>query len=102
MLLSIIIFLILLATGLHMLYGHKHDLKMDDTVPAPTSEPILSRTTVNTISIINPTDEHDQSTSSDEITPLITRTEGEVDSSKHIYFQLLLKLILFFSCTKFN
>lgn len=55
---------------------------MDTSLTLPTTEPLLSRTTVTTVSVINPTDEHDQSTSSDEITPLITRTEGEIDSSK--------------------
>jgi hypothetical protein len=61
---------------------------MDD-IPrtTTTAEPILSRTTVTTIntsSINNPDDEHDQSTSSDEITPLITRSEGNVDSGKDL------------------
>jgi hypothetical protein len=86
MIISIIIFFVLIATGLHIIYGHKHDLKMDDIPSIPISEPILSRTTttttIQTSSINNPIDERDQSTSSDEITPLITRSEGNIDSSK--------------------
>ncbi len=76
--------MILLATGMHILYGHKHDLKMENPPPLTTPEPMLSRTTttvaINSPSTNNPIDERDQSTSSDEITPLITRSEGKVDS----------------------
>jgi hypothetical protein len=70
---------------MHVIYGHKHDLKMDDTPPLIVTEPILSRTTtttINTSPTINPTNENDQSISSDEITPLIQRSEGKVDSGK--------------------
>ena len=69
---------------MHVLYGHKHDLKMDDSPPLPTTEPLLSRTAtaINTTSTNNPVDEREQSTSSDEITPLIIRSEGKVDSGK--------------------
>jgi hypothetical protein len=68
---------------MHIIYGHKHDLKMDDLPPLSATEPLLSRTTttsINTASAANVVDERDQSTSSDEITPLIARSEGKVDS----------------------
>ncbi|CAF1048354.1 unnamed protein product [Adineta steineri] len=79
---STITLLILLATGMHVLYGHKHDLKMDDAPPPNvTNEPLVSRTTIiNSLSTPNRTDEFNQSVSSDEITPLIVRPEGNVDS----------------------
>ncbi|CAF1044534.1 unnamed protein product [Rotaria sp. Silwood1] len=80
-LISIIIFLILLATGLHIIYGHEHDLKMDDEHPLVKSEPLLSRTTTTHLpSEINPIDERDQSTSSDEVTPLIPKSQRNIDS----------------------
>ncbi|CAF1020152.1 unnamed protein product [Rotaria sordida] len=80
-LISIIIFLILLATGLHIIYGDKHDLKMNDEHSIVESEPLLSRTTTTHVSSqINSIDERDQSTSSDEITPLIPKSQRNVDS----------------------
>jgi hypothetical protein len=82
-LLAVIAFLILFATGLHIIYGHKHDLTMDDVPPVASSEPILSRTTIiNASPAPNHIDDRDHSTSSDEITPLLTRSEGQVDSGK--------------------
>ncbi|CAF2438000.1 unnamed protein product [Rotaria sp. Silwood2] len=80
-LISVIIFLILLATGLHIIYGHEHDLKMDDEHPTVESAPLLSRTTTTHLpSEINPIDERDQSTSSDELTPLVSKSQRNVDS----------------------
>lgn len=93
-LLSIITLLILLATGMHVIYGHKHDLKMDDPLPPSTSEPLLSRTTtISGALTTNQVDERDQSTSSDEITPLIARSEGRVDSGE-IHSSSLTHLII--------
>jgi len=99
-----IIIFILLATGMHIIYGHKHDLKMDDSPPIVIAEPLLSRTTtINASPIMNPVDERDQSTSSDEITPLIAKSEGKVDSGKYLFLNKFFKfLYLFLSCTKFN
>jgi hypothetical protein len=71
---------------MHIIYGHKHDLKMDDPPPLSATEPLLSRTTtasINIVSTTNPVDERDQSTSSDEITPLIVRSEGKIDSGNY-------------------
>ena len=42
--LSLIAFLILFATGMHVAYGHKHDLKMEIS-PSTEYEAIVSRTT---------------------------------------------------------
>jgi hypothetical protein len=88
---------------MHIIYGHKHDLKMDDAPLSITSEPLLSRTTtsINISPTMNPVDEHDQSTSSDEITPLITRSEGKIDSGKS-FISTEFFYLSFFSCTKFN
>lgn len=76
---------------MHVIYGHKHDLKMNDPVPLSTSEPLLSRTTttmvINTISTTDQVDEREQSNSSDEITPLITRSEGRIDSGKVLFIR---------------
>jgi hypothetical protein len=85
LILSIIAFFILLATGMHIAYGHKHDLKMDDVSPI-ASETLWSRTTsaitINTSLPANPIDEREQSTASDEVTPLVTRSDQAVDSGR--------------------
>lgn len=75
---------------MHVAYGHKHDLKMNDPLPSATSEPLLSRTaTISGALTTNQVDEREQSTSSDEITPLIARSEGKIDSGE-IHFSLSL------------
>ncbi|CAF2747121.1 unnamed protein product [Rotaria sp. Silwood2] len=88
-LLTLIAFLILAATGMHIAYGHKSDLKIDDTLTT-TYEPILGQTTAATEPLITtnlvttttittsqteyPVNEHD------EATPLISRPRQAVDS----------------------
>ena len=82
---------------MHIIYGHKHDLTMDDVPPIISSEPLLSRTTtINASPAPNTNDERDQSTSTDEITPLITRPEGNVDSGKLSNFNKFSFIQLFF------
>ncbi|CAF3708092.1 unnamed protein product [Rotaria sordida] len=86
-LLTLIVFLILVATGLHIAYGHKHDLTMDDT-PTATYEPILSRTTTTETAPLITTDTTTAATintsqiesSVDEETPLVSRPRSAVDS----------------------
>ena len=76
-----IAFLILTATGMHLIYRRQRNLEMDTVSATATTEPVFSRTTtINSLSNTNPTDEVEQSTSSDEIRPLISRSEGSVDS----------------------
>ncbi|CAF3405306.1 unnamed protein product [Rotaria socialis] len=84
-LLSIIILLILLATGLHIMYGHNHDLQLNYVPPVATNEPLLSRTTtitiINTSSETNPVDEFDQSTASEEASLIPPSSQQRVDSA---------------------
>jgi hypothetical protein len=78
---------------MHIAYGHKHDLKMDE-VPAAGYEPILSRTTTETETSVTtntvttttintsvPTDSIDEQ---DEETPLISHRRYAVDSGKEV------------------
>ena len=86
-----ILFFILLATGIHITYGHKHDLKKKNPSTAGY-EPIISQTiteaiedltetntdhttTVNTSLHENPVDEQDEST------PLISQPQRATNSS---------------------
>ena len=76
---------------MHIIYGHKHDLKMTDPPLPSTTEPLLSRTSTTSINITsNPVDDRDQSISSDEITPLLTRSEGKIDSGNSFFLYLAL------------
>ena len=70
---------------MHIIYGHKHDLKMTDPPSVSITEPLLSRTTTSIHITSNPVDDRDQSTSSDEITPLLARSEGNVDSGNAFF-----------------
>ncbi|UJR26862.1 hypothetical protein I4U23_008173 [Adineta vaga] len=81
-LISIIVLLILLATGLHIIYGHKQDIKMNETQTESAPETLMSRTTiVNSLSTGNRADEYNQSTSSsDEIIPLVVTPKERLDS----------------------
>ncbi|CAF1474248.1 unnamed protein product [Rotaria sp. Silwood1] len=81
-LLTLMAFLIFVATGMHIAYGHEHDLKIDHTTTT-AYEPIDSQTITTTEALIttvttsqseNPIDEHD------EVTPLISRPRKAVDS----------------------
>ncbi|CAF0782101.1 unnamed protein product [Adineta ricciae] len=82
-LISVIVFLILLATGLHVMYGNKPNMKKNDLTPAPATETLLSRTIITTdnpSSSDHRTDEYNQSTSPDEVAPLVTTSDGRLDS----------------------
>ncbi|CAF1405402.1 unnamed protein product [Rotaria magnacalcarata] len=74
--LSVIAFLILVATGMHIAYRHKHVLKMDET-PATTYEPILSRTTTAVSTSQTQSSANEQE---NEATPLIARPQHAADS----------------------
>jgi hypothetical protein len=85
---------------MHIIYGHKHDLKMDDTPRIISTESLMSRTTTAAIDsspTTNQADENYQSISSAEITPLIIRSEENVDSGKTKLFfkENLIYLIIF-------
>lgn len=67
--------LILIATALHVKHGHKHDLKMDNSITT-TYEPILSRTEQPENSI----EEQDEST------PLVTRPQRAAYSGRRFCF----------------
>jgi hypothetical protein len=90
----------LLATGMHAAYGHKHDLTMDETTPTGY-EPILTRTTTTTTAIetalttdtITTTTINTSVPAEDESTPLIVRPERPVDSGKIFFFKFF-KIIL--------
>jgi hypothetical protein len=92
----------LLATGMHVSYGHKHDLTMDETTPT-AYEPILSRTTTTTTTT---TTINTSLSAEDESTPLIVRSEQPVDSGKILflknvffnYFELLIVAQKLISC----
>ena len=79
-----------MATGLHIAYGHRHDLKME-TIQTTSSMPVLTRTTTATTTVVPADGDNDereqfinQSVSSDEGTPLIGRTlRGSVDTGKY-------------------
>ncbi len=75
----------LLATGMHVSYGHKLDLTMDETTPT-AYEPILSRTTTTT-DIITTTTINTSLSPEDESTPLIVRSERPVDSGKILFLK---------------
>ncbi|CAF3380233.1 unnamed protein product [Rotaria socialis] len=74
--LSVIAFLILVATGMHIAYRHRHVLKMDET-PATTYEPILSRTTTAVSTSQTQRSDNEQE---NEATPLIARPQHSGDS----------------------
>ncbi|CAF3230961.1 unnamed protein product [Rotaria socialis] len=74
--LSVIAFLILVATGMHIAYRHRHVLKMDET-PATTYEPILSRTTTAVSTSQTQRSDNEQE---NEATPLIARPQQAGDS----------------------
>ena len=82
-LISVIVFLILLATGLHVMYETKPNMKKNDLTSAPATETLLSRTIITTdnpSSSDHRTDECNQSTSPDEVAPLVTTPDGRLDS----------------------
>jgi hypothetical protein len=72
---------------MHIIYGHKHDLKMEEILPT-THEPILSRTTTTDIETSVTTHATTTTTintsllADDETTPLIVRPERPVDTGK--------------------
>jgi len=82
---------------MHIIYGHKHDLKMDDVPPIISIGSLMSRTTTAAIDsspTINRADENYQSA---EITPLIIRSEENVDSGKQkLIFQEKFDLFNYF------
>lgn len=91
--LSIIAFFILIATGMHIIHGDKHDAKMDDT-PTTAYEPILSRTThaavneplitTTTTTLIDTSVAGNTLDEQDEATLLIARHPRAIDSGKCI------------------
>ncbi len=82
---------------MHIIYGHKHDLKMDDAPPIISIGSLMSRTTTAAIDsspTINRADENYQSA---EITPLIMRSEENVDSGKQkLFFKTKFDLFNYF------
>lgn len=85
-LLGLIVLLILAATSLHAIYGHRFDVNLE-VVPTPDHETIVERTitatdssvTTETVTtaIINTTISED-----DESTPLIIRPKPAIDSGR--------------------
>jgi hypothetical protein len=95
-LLTLIALMILVATGMHVAYRHKYDLKIDDTPPTgyesivtQADETTITTNTTTTTTMITavPVDEQDEGT------PLITRPGIAVDSGK-IYFMKIFFLII--------
>lgn len=73
----------LIATGLHLAYEPKQTRHVVDVSPTVT-EPLWSRTTTaNPSAIMTATDEREQSTVSDEATPLIDRSKRPIDYGKY-------------------
>jgi hypothetical protein len=78
----------LVATGMHITYGHK----MDATSPT-AYEPILSRsmtateTSITTDTITTTTINTLLQAEEDESTPLMVRSEPAVDSGKNLIFK---------------
>ena len=93
-LLVLITFFILLATGIHVAHGHEHDLKMDEVPTSGSYEPILSRTTTtesasittNTVtrSTVRTSLPVNGAEEQDEETPLISQPRLAAQSSKAI------------------
>jgi len=67
---------------MHIIYGHKHDLKMDDVPPIISIGSLMSRTTTAAIDSSPTINQADENYQSAEITPLITRSEENIDSGK--------------------
>jgi hypothetical protein len=74
---------------MHIAYGHKYDLKTDDTPPAEY-EPILGRTTATEAPITTDTETATPINTSlpeqDETTPLIQPRRQAIDSGKIFVF----------------
>jgi hypothetical protein len=71
---------------MHIFYGHKHDLNMDE-VPPTAYEPILSRTTTETeTNTVTTATASTLIPAEDETAPLIVRPERAVDSGKNFIF----------------
>jgi len=78
-LLIVIVLLVLIATGLHLAYESKMNRTVVDVSPA-INEPLWSRTTTaNPTALMTATDEREQSTVSDEATPLVDRSPRSID-----------------------
>lgn len=73
---------------MHISYGHRYDLKMDDVPSTGDYEPILSRTTTATATSITTntattTTIETSLPTEDENTPLVTQPTRAVDSGKN-------------------
>lgn len=78
-LLIVIVLLVLIATGLHLAYESKMNRTVVDVSPV-INEPLWSRTTTaNPSALMTTTDEREQSTVSDEATPLVDRSPRSID-----------------------
>jgi hypothetical protein len=82
--LSLITFVILLATGLHIAYGHRHDFKFNGETNPTGYESISTRTTeaTATTETVTTTTVNTSLPEEDENAPLIARTQPPVDSGK--------------------
>ena len=80
--LIVIFLLILSATGLHLAYESRKNRNVVDVSPLG-NEPLWSRTTTASPSaLMTATDEREQSTVSDEATPLVDRSPRSIDYGK--------------------
>lgn len=78
--------LILLATGLHITYGHRHDLVLDENGYEPVdSQTVTATETSMTTDTVTTTTVNTSLLAEDETAPLIYRTEPAVDSGKILF-----------------
>lgn len=98
--LVIIAVLILLATGLHIAYGHRHGLKLeeshsdgDEQIDSQTITAIDTSITTNTVTT---TTVNTSLPAEDETAPLIYRTEPAVDSGKISSSDILVQILIYY------